>query len=87
MKTEYESPAAIFHRLHECVKKYDADDKILQMQEMFGLTRFSAHVDVGGPSHESLMKSIEIFGTKIALQVRQALAAGNSARDKTAYVG
>lgn len=61
-------------------------DKILQMHEMFGLTRFSAHMDVGGPSHESLMKSIEIFGTKIAPKVREALAAGNSTRDRTAYV-
>lgn len=48
-------------------------DKILYMQELFGLTRFSAHMDVGGPSHESLMKSIEIFGTKIAPKVREAL--------------
>ena len=49
-------------------------DKILHMHEMFGLTRFSAHMDVGGPSHASLMKSIEIFGTKIAPKIRQALA-------------
>ncbi len=48
-------------------------EKILQMYEMFGLTRFSAHMDVGGPSHESLMKSIEIFGTKIAPKVRAAI--------------
>jgi probable LLM family oxidoreductase len=51
----------------------EAIDKILQMQEMFGLTRFSAHMDVGGPSHASLMKSIEIFGTKIAPKVKEAL--------------
>jgi len=51
----------------------EAIDKILQMQEMFGLTRFAAHMDVGGPSHASLMKSIEIFGTKIAPKVREAL--------------
>ena len=48
-------------------------DKILQMQELFGLTRFSAHMDVGGPSHQSLMTSIEVFGTKIAPKVREAL--------------
>ena len=48
-------------------------DKILKLQELFGLTRFSAHMDVGGPSHQSLMKSIEIFGTKIAPKVREAL--------------
>jgi probable LLM family oxidoreductase len=48
-------------------------DKILYMHELFGLTRFSAHMDVGGPSHQSLMKSIEIFGTRIAPKVREAL--------------
>lgn len=48
-------------------------DKILQMHELFGLSRFSAHMDVGGPSHSSLMKSIELFGTKIAPAVRKAL--------------
>jgi probable LLM family oxidoreductase len=48
----------------------EAIDKILQMKELFGLTRFSAHMDVGGPSHASLMKSIEIFGTQIAPKVR-----------------
>jgi len=48
-------------------------DKILKMQELFGLTRFSAHMDVGGPPHQTLMKSIEIFGTKIAPKVREAL--------------
>lgn len=52
----------------------EAIDKILQMQELFGLTRFSAHMDVGGPSHASLMKSIEIFGNTIAPAVRKALA-------------
>ena len=51
----------------------EAIDKILHMHELFGLTRFSAHMDVGGPSHTMLMKSIEIFGTKIAPKVREAL--------------
>lgn len=48
-------------------------DKILYMHELFGLTRFSAHMDVGGPSHKLLLRSIEIFGTKIAPKVREAL--------------
>ncbi len=51
----------------------EAIEKILMMQEMFGLTRFSAHMDVGGPSHASLMKSIEIYGTRIAPKIRAAL--------------
>ncbi|PWT99929.1 MAG: LLM class flavin-dependent oxidoreductase [Bacteroidetes bacterium] len=52
----------------------EAVDKILHYQELFGLTRFSAHMDVGGPSHDLLMKSIEIFGDKIAPEIRKALA-------------
>jgi len=51
----------------------EAIDKILYVKEMFGLTRFSAHMDVGGPSHKEMMKSIEIFGEKIAPKVREAL--------------
>jgi len=51
----------------------EAIDKILQMKEMFGLTRFSAHMDVGGPSHKAMMKSIELYGTTIAPAVRKAL--------------
>ena len=56
----------------------EAIDKILHMQELFGLTRFSAHMDVGGPSHTALMKSIEIFGTRIAPKVREALKTKNN---------
>lgn len=48
-------------------------DKILYTQEMFGLDRFAIHMDVGGPSHQDMMKSIEIYGNKIAPKVREAL--------------
>ncbi len=51
----------------------EAIDKILLLHQMFGINRFSAHMDVGGPPHKLLMKSIEIFGTKIAPKVREAL--------------
>lgn len=54
----------------------EAIDKILYLQEMFGLTRFAAHMDVGGPPHDSLMKSIELFGTRIAPKIREALKGG-----------
>lgn len=53
-------------------------EKILHMHEMFGLSRFSAHMDVGGPSHLALMKSIEIFGSRIAPKVREALGVKKS---------
>ncbi|KAA0991934.1 LLM class flavin-dependent oxidoreductase [Dyadobacter aurulentus] len=48
-------------------------EKILQNQEMFGLTRFLLHTDVGGPDHKMLMKSIELLGEKVAPAVRKAL--------------
>lgn len=48
-------------------------DKILQSIEILGLTRFSAHMDVGAPDHIEMMKAIEIYGTKIAPKVREAL--------------
>jgi probable LLM family oxidoreductase len=51
----------------------EAIDKILAMHELFGLNRFSAHMDVGAPAHKTLMKSIEIYGNKIAPKVREAL--------------
>lgn len=47
-------------------------DKILNIREKFGLTRFSAHMDVGSPNHKDMMKSIEIFGTKIAPKIKEA---------------
>lgn len=48
-------------------------DKILYLHELFGLTRFVAHMDVGGPAHKDLMKAIELFGTRVAPEVRKAL--------------
>ena len=47
-------------------------DKILQMQETFGLTRFSAHMDVGSPDHSKMMKAIEIYGNEIIPKVKAA---------------
>jgi len=51
----------------------EAIDKILHLHDALGLQRFSAHMDVGAPSHASMMKSIEIFGVHIAPKVKEAL--------------
>ncbi|SMC73448.1 Atu2307/SP_0267 family LLM class monooxygenase [Pedobacter nyackensis] len=48
-------------------------DKILYMHELFGITRFIGHMDVGDPSHKEMMKAIELFGTKVAPEVRAGL--------------
>ena len=45
-------------------------DKIAYMKELFGITRFIGHMDVGAPENDIMMKSIELFGEKIAPQVR-----------------
>lgn len=48
-------------------------EKITNVIRLFGLTRFMLHMDVGAPSHIQLMKSIELFGTKVAPMVRENL--------------
>ncbi len=45
-------------------------DKIAYMKELFGITRFIGHMDVGAPENDIMMKSIELFGEKIAPLVR-----------------
>lgn len=48
-------------------------EKIIQTIEMFGLTRFIAHIDVGAPSHKNMMKAIELYGEKVIPQVKKAI--------------
>lgn len=48
-------------------------DKILYHQEMFGLTRWMMHMDLGAPNHTTLMKSIELYGDKVIPAVKKAL--------------
>ncbi len=46
-------------------------EKLIQTIELFGLTRYVAHLDVGGPSHRELMRTIELFGTKVIPMVKK----------------
>ncbi|MGO1817554.1 MAG: LLM class flavin-dependent oxidoreductase [Sphingobacterium sp.] len=48
-------------------------DKILQVHQTFGLSRFSAHMDVGSPDHLKMMRAIELYGTQIIPKVKEAL--------------
>lgn len=48
-------------------------EKIIETIELFGLTRFIAHLDVGAPSHAQIMKAIELFGSKVIPAVRKAV--------------
>lgn len=48
-------------------------DKILYEHEIFGNTRFLAQASVGFVPHDKVLKSIEMFGTKVVPQIRKAL--------------
>lgn len=48
-------------------------DKILYEHELFGNTRFLAQASIGTVPHKMIMKSIELFGTKVAPAVRKEI--------------
>jgi alkanesulfonate monooxygenase SsuD/methylene tetrahydromethanopterin reductase-like flavin-dependent oxidoreductase (luciferase family) len=48
-------------------------EKILFQHEIFGHERFLLQMIGGGMPHAQIMHSIELFGTKVAAQVRRAL--------------
>ena len=48
-------------------------DKILYEHELFGNTRFLAQASVGTVPHKMVMKSIELFGTKVMPEVKKAV--------------
>jgi len=48
-------------------------DKILAHHEIFGFTRITIQMAIGHLDHKSLMKAIELLGSKVVPQVRKAL--------------
>lgn len=46
-------------------------EKIIRTIELFGLTRFIAHIDNGAPHHKEIMKTIELYGEKVIPIVRK----------------
>lgn len=49
-------------------------EKILYEHELFGHTRFLAQMTVGPMPHAQVLRSIELFGTKVAPVVKKAIA-------------
>jgi probable LLM family oxidoreductase len=49
-------------------------DKILFEHSLFKNDRFLAQIDVGALPHDKIMRSIELFGTMVAPEVRKAVA-------------
>lgn len=52
----------------------DLVQKILAAHEMFGFSRILLQMAIGAVDHGALMRAIELFGTRVAPEVRQALA-------------
>lgn len=48
-------------------------DKILYEHELFNLSRFLIHTSVGTMPHDKVMRSIELFATKVAPEIRKAV--------------
>lgn len=54
----------------------EVTDKILFEHELFRMDRFLIQFSVGTMPHAKMLRAIELFGTKVAPAVRQALASG-----------
>lgn len=53
----------------------EVTDKILAAHAVFGMDRFLIQMAIGMMEHADLMRAIEIFGTRVAPEVRKAIAA------------
>ncbi len=49
-------------------------EKILAQHEIFGHTRFLAHMGMGGLEHAKVLRAIELLGTEVAPRVREEVA-------------
>ena len=56
-------------------------DKILANHAIFGFDRFLIQMAIGVIDHAALMRAIELFGTKVAPEVRKATAIPGVAPD------
>ena len=52
----------------------EVTDKILAMHEILGFDRFVIQMAIGVIKHRTLLNAIELFATKVAPEVRKALA-------------
>lgn len=48
-------------------------EKLINTLKILDVNRFIAHVDVGGPTHEMMMKNIDLLGSKVMPEVKKEL--------------
>lgn len=53
-------------------------DKILYEHSLFKHNRFLAQMSIGTMPHEKILQSIELFGNKVAPEIRKALGSGRN---------
>lgn len=46
-------------------------DKIIELIELFDITRFVAHIDVGAPPHDEIMRCIELYASEVVPAIRE----------------
>jgi len=56
----------------------EVTDKILYEHELFRMDRFLIQFSVGSMPHAKMLRAIELYGTRVAPAVRQALASGSA---------
>ncbi len=56
-------------------------EKILFEHELFGHDRYIAQMSVGAVAHRHVLRSMELFGTRVAPLVREAIARGEAPTD------
>lgn len=49
----------------------DVTEKLIKMLEMFDIRHYIAHIDVGGPTHKQMMKTIELLGARVFPAIRE----------------
>lgn len=49
----------------------EVTEKIIHLINLFGLTRFIAHIDVGGPAHKKIMETIDFYGREVLPKVKK----------------
>jgi probable LLM family oxidoreductase len=58
-------------------------EKLLYEHELFGHDRYIAQMSVGAVAHGDVLRSMELFGTKVAPLVREEIARREAAREKS----
>jgi alkanesulfonate monooxygenase SsuD/methylene tetrahydromethanopterin reductase-like flavin-dependent oxidoreductase (luciferase family) len=77
--TPQQYEAGLSPRGHLFVGSPDAvADKIVALQGLFGLDRFMLQSSVGVMPHEHILRSIELFATKVVPRVNERLAAAGA---------